>query len=99
MVGFARPLTMSTVYLVPCVTSFFILGVFGLFPMYIPMLFPVLLRTLGAGVTYNAGRIISGVGTFATGALMVQAGGPTQALWWVGLLYLPGLAVTLAAPR
>lgn len=97
--GFARPLTMSTIYIVPGLTSFFILGVFGIFPLYIPALFPTLLRTLGAGVTYNIGRVISAVGTFATGALLIKAGGATQALWWIGLLYIPGILVALAAPR
>ncbi len=99
MIGFARPLTMATVYVVPCVTSFFILGVFGLFPLYVPTLFPTLVRTLGAGVTYNAGRLISAVGTFVAGWLTIHAGGPEGALWWIALLYVPGLIVTMMAPR
>jgi MFS family permease len=37
-------------------TGFFS-GVFGLFTMYLPPLFPVLLRTTGAGFCYNAGRL------------------------------------------
>ena len=32
-------------------------GVFGLFTMYLPPLFPTLLRTTGAGFCYNIGRI------------------------------------------
>ena len=35
----------------------FFSGVFGLFTMYMPPLFPVLLRTTGAGFCYNIGRI------------------------------------------
>src|SRR5258708_2370205 len=35
----------------------FFSGVFGLFTMYLPALFPVLLRTTGAGFCYNIGRI------------------------------------------
>ncbi len=99
MFGFARPLTMATVYVVPCVTSFFILGVFGLFPLYVPTLFPTLIRTLGAGVTYNVGRLFSAAGTFAAGWLTINAHGPEGALWWVSLLYVPGLIVTMLAPR
>jgi MFS family permease len=99
LIGFAHPLTMRTVYLVPGITSFFILGVFGLFPLYVPTLFPTLLRTLGAGVTYNSGRLISAAGTAGTGWLMTQAGGPSGALWWVSLLYVPGIAVALMAPK
>lgn len=37
-------------------TGFFS-GVFGLFTMYLPPLFPVLLRTTGAGFVYNIGRL------------------------------------------
>jgi predicted MFS family arabinose efflux permease len=37
-------------------TGFFS-GVFGLFTMYLPPLFPVLLRTTGAGFCYNIGRL------------------------------------------
>jgi hypothetical protein len=34
-------------------------GVFGLFAMCLPPLFPTLLRTTGAGFSYNFGRIIA----------------------------------------
>ena len=32
-------------------------GFFGLFTMYLPPLFPTLLRTTGAGFCYNIGRL------------------------------------------
>jgi hypothetical protein len=35
----------------------FFSGVFGLFTMYMPPLFPTLLRATGAGFCYNIGRI------------------------------------------
>ena len=38
-------------------------GVFGLFTMYLPPLFPTLLRTTGAGFCYNIGRIAAAFGT------------------------------------
>lgn len=53
------PLTLDTVYvrtLVPAASSL-LLGLFGLFPLYVPPLFPTLVRTLGSGFTYNAGRL------------------------------------------
>jgi MFS family permease len=37
-------------------------GVFGLFTMYLPPLFPTLIRTTGAGFCYNIGRIAAGIG-------------------------------------
>ena len=38
-------------------------GLFALFTMYLPPLFPVLLRTTGAGFCYNIGRIAAAAGT------------------------------------
>ena len=38
-------------------------GVFALFTMYLPPLFPTLLRTTGAGFCYNIGRIAAAAGT------------------------------------
>jgi hypothetical protein len=35
----------------------FFSGVFGLFAMYLPPLFPTLLRTTGSGLCYNIGRL------------------------------------------
>ncbi len=42
-------------------------GLFALFTMYLPLLFPTLLRTTGAGFCYNIGRIASAAGTVAFG--------------------------------
>jgi MFS family permease len=47
-------------------------GVFGLFTMYLPPLFPTLLRTTGAGFCYNIGRLAAAVGTVVFGVLSVQ---------------------------
>ena len=41
----------------------FFSGVFALFTMYLPPLFPTLLRTTGAGFCYNIGRIFAAAGT------------------------------------
>jgi MFS family permease len=42
-------------------------GVFGLFTMYMPPLFPTLLRTTGAGFCYNIGRLVAAFGTVLFG--------------------------------
>ncbi len=42
-------------------------GLFALFTMYLPPLFPTLLRTTGAGFCYNIGRIAAAVGTLFFG--------------------------------
>jgi len=42
-------------------------GSFALFTMYLPPLFPTLLRTTGAGFCYNIGRVLAAVGTVIFG--------------------------------
>jgi MFS family permease len=92
---FRRELTVTGAYTATCLCAFFSLGVFGLFPMYIPRLYPTLVRTLGAGFTYNAGRLISGVGAYFGGVIAVNAGGPHKAIFWTGLLFIPGVVIAL----
>lgn len=49
----------------PCVGFFS--GVLGLFTMYLPPLFPTLLRTTGAGFCYNIGRMAAAVASVVFG--------------------------------
>jgi MFS family permease len=93
-----RP-SLGSVYWQTGVAAFFSLGLFGMFPLYIPPLFPTLLRTLGAGLTYNVGRLIAGVGAFFGGAIAAHAGGAHRAIFWTGFLYLAGLAVAMFIPE
>lgn len=65
----------------------FFSGVFGLFTMYLPPLFPVLLRTTGAGFCYNIGRIAAAVASIVFGWL-APVGDFRTALLWSSLLAL-----------
>jgi MFS family permease len=76
----------------------FFSGVFGLFTMYLPPLFPTLLRTTGAGFCYNIGRIAAAVGTVVFG-LYAQVGDFRLALFYDGFLFLPAMAVALLMPE
>ena len=76
----------------------FFSGVFGLFTMYLPPLFPTLLRTTGAGFCYNIGRIASACGVIFSGTLS-SGGDFRKTLIVVSLLFLPGLLVALALPE
>ncbi|MCK6457837.1 MAG: MFS transporter [Phycisphaerae bacterium] len=80
------------------VSNFFILGIFGLFPMYIPPLFPTLLRTTGAGFSYNVGRVVTSIGLVVFG-LLVSVGDYGQALMWVSVLYVPAIVVACLLPE
>jgi hypothetical protein len=73
-------------------------GVFGLFTMYLPPLFPTLLRTTGAGFCYNIGRVVAGLGTVFFG-LFSRVGDYRLALLYVGLLFVPTAAFAWLLPE
>jgi len=73
-------------------------GVFALFTMYLPPLFPTLLRTTGAGFCYNIGRIVAGLGTVFFG-LFSKVGDYRLALLYAGCLFLPAAGVAWLLPE
>lgn len=73
-------------------------GVFGLFTMYLPPLFPTLLRTTGAGFCYNFGRIAAGLGTVIFG-LFSKVGDYRQALLYASFLFLPAAIIACLMPN
>ena len=72
-------------------------GVFAIFTMYLPPLFPTLLRTTGAGFCYNIGRIAAAAGTVVFG-LFSNVGDYRIALLYAGLLFLPATLIALWLP-
>jgi MFS family permease len=74
-------------------------GLFGLFTMYMPPLFPTLLRTTGAGFCYNIGRLAAAAGTVFFG-LFSKVGDHRLALLYASFLFLPAaqLALPLSEP-
>jgi MFS family permease len=72
-------------------------GGFALFTMYLPPLFPTLLRTTGAGFCYNIGRITAAFGTVYFG-LFSKAGDHRIALFYAGFLFLPAAGISLLLP-
>jgi MFS family permease len=73
-------------------------GVFALFTMYLPPLFPPLLRTTGAGFCFNIGRIAAAVGTVYSGSFG-HAGDFRLALFYASFLFLPAAAFALLLPE
>jgi MFS family permease len=73
-------------------------GIFALFTMYLPPLFPTLLRTTGAGFCYNIGRIAAGLGTVFFG-LFSKVGDPRLALLYASFLFLPAAAIAWIMPE
>lgn len=72
-------------------------GLFGLFTMYLPPLFPTLLRTTGAGFCYNIGRIAAGLGTVFFG-LFSHVGDSRLAILFAGFLFVPAALIAWLMP-
>ncbi|HET6328578.1 MAG TPA: MFS transporter [Planctomycetaceae bacterium] len=73
-------------------------GVFALFTMYLPPLFPTLLRSTGAGFCYNFGRVAAGVGTVVFG-LSAGVGDSRLAIVYAGALFVPAAAIAWVMPK
>jgi MFS family permease len=73
-------------------------GIFALFTMYLPPLFPTLLRTTGAGFCYNIGRVAAGLGTVFFG-LFAKVGDYRLALLYASFLFLPAAGLALFMPE
>ena len=73
-------------------------GAFALFTMYLPPLFPTLLRTTGAGFCYNIGRITAAAGTVLFGMLST-IGDHRRALFYAGFLFIPASFISMLLPK
>jgi hypothetical protein len=80
-------------------------GVFALFTMCLPPLFPTLLRTTGAGFCYNIGRLFAAAGTIVFG-LFAKVGTGSDAicddrlaLLYAGCLFLPAVIAAWWMPE
>ena len=72
-------------------------GTFALFTMYMPSLFPTLLRTTGAGFCYNIGRIAAAAGTVVAG-VWAPVHEVRWALFAAALLFFPTAILALLLP-
>lgn len=74
-------------------------GFYGWLPLYLPELFPTRVRATGAGLTYNAGRVIAAVGTIGSGSLLSVFGSYAVMGSVMSLIYLLGFVVIAFAPE
>ncbi len=96
--GFAVPREFAALAWFWCPVVGFFSGVFGLFTMYLPPLFPTLLRTTGAGFCYNIGRLAAAVATIVFG-LLAPVDDFRGALLWSSAIAFVGAAVALKLPE
>lgn len=72
---------------------------FGWLPLFLPELFATRVRSTGAGVSFNFGRILTAVTIFATGLLMDVFGGDYARIGRVtSLIYVLGMLVVWFTP-
>ena len=78
----------------------FVSGIyFGWLPLCLPELFPTRVRSTGAGVSFNFGRIVTAVTLFTSGALMGIFGGDYALIGRItSLFFLLGMVAILFAP-
>jgi MFS family permease len=73
-------------------------GVFGLFTMCLPPVFPTLLRSTGSGFCYNFGRLAAAGGTVLFG-LFNTVSQPGLALLYASILFIPAALLALILPE
>ncbi len=72
---------------------------FGWLPLFLPELFPTRVRSTGAGVCFNFGRILTALAVLATGAVMAFFKGDYAQVGRVtSFVYLLGMVVIWFAP-
>jgi MFS family permease len=98
VVGFMNPGSLDSFRLWTNLAAIFGLGLFGLFPLYIPPLFPTLLRTTGAGFCYNFGRVVAGAGTLYLAVSTSAQVSPNRAIYYAGLLFIPMMILAFFMP-
>jgi hypothetical protein len=75
-------------------------GFYGWLPLYLPELFPTRLRASGAGITYNAGRLLAAGGTLGSGWLVKHFHGDFARMCAViSMVYLVGMVLIWFAPE
>lgn len=97
---FWRLLPTDNSFLVWVAVLGFVSGVyFGWLPLCLPELFPTRVRSTGAGVSFNFGRILTAMTLFASGALMGYFGGDYARIGRItACFFVLGMVAILFAP-
>ena len=79
--------------------GFFTNGVFGLFTIWLPEMFPSALRGSGSGFAFSMGRVLGAAGPSLIGALAATTGSYPLAISLLSLIYIVGLPFISLAPE
>jgi len=78
-------------FIVVPILGFFTNGVFALFTIWLPELFPGATRGAGLGFTFSLGRILAAAGPLIIGALVARTGSYPAAISLISAIYIPGI--------
>jgi MFS family permease len=78
--------------------GFFTSGVFSLFTIWLPEMFPTMQRALGSGFAFSFGRVLGAIGPSIVGVLAGGFGSYPLAITTVSFIYLAGLIFVRWAP-
>jgi MFS family permease len=81
------------------ILGFFTNGVFGLFTIWLPEMFPSALRGAGSGFAFSMGRVLGAAGPTLIGALAATTGSYPLAISLLSLIYIVGLPFIALAPE
>ncbi len=97
---FCNPQAVTTFIICTTVLGFFSGVFFGWLPLFLPELFVTRVRSAGAGVCFNFGRIITAITVFATATLIVHFKNDFQLIGRItSLIYLLGAIGILLMPK
>jgi MFS family permease len=73
---------------------------FGWLPLFLPELFPTRVRSTGAGISFNTGRVAAAAVVLSAGFLLGWFEGDYAAVgFWSGMVYAVGMVIIWFAPR
>ncbi|WP_316204669.1 MFS transporter [Bradyrhizobium sp. SZCCHNS3004] len=98
-VAIARLDSLTLFFIALPVLGFFTNGVFGLFTIWLPEMFPSMLRGAGSGFAFSLGRILGAAGPTLIGMLAAATGSFPLAISMLSLIYLVGLPFIALAPE
>jgi MFS family permease len=81
------------------ILGFFTNGVFGLFTIWLPEMFPSTLRGAGSGFAFSMGRVLGAAGPTLIGALAAMTGSYPLAISLLSAIYIIGLPFIAMAPE
>ena len=79
--------------------GFFTNGVFALYTIWLPELFPTAQRAFGAGFVFSLGRVLGALGPIIVGTLVALTGSYPLAIGVTSAIYIVGLPFIVLAPE